>query len=130
MAAAKRAIVLLVIIGAGVAAYLYFNRAPTSLVLTGIVTTHDVVVSPQIGGKLDKLAVVEGDHVTRGQLIAVIAPEELRAESTYASRNVEGLSSQVREAQAALRLQERQTEEQIKQAESQEAASVAALNVA
>src|SRR5262245_54122102 len=105
--AAKRALVLLVLIGGGVAAYWYLNRPPTSIVLTGIVTTHDVVVSPQIGGRLDKLHVVEGDKVARGQLIGVIAPDELRAESTYAMRNVEGLSSQVQEAQAALRYQEK-----------------------
>src|SRR5262245_31040487 len=123
----KRPLILLVLVGAGVAAYFYFNRPPTSLVLTGIVTTHDVVVSPQIGGKLDKLAVVEGDKVTRGQLVALIAPDELRAESAFASRNVEGLSSQVQEAQAALRLQEKQTIEQINQAESMLAASEAQL---
>ena len=75
MALIRRVLVLLVLVGGGVAAFLYFNRAPTSLVLTGIVTTHDVVVSPQIGGKLEKLTVVEGDKVTRGQLIAVIAPD-------------------------------------------------------
>src|SRR5580765_9017133 len=103
----KRLLVLVVLIGAGVGAYLYFNRAPTALVLTGIVTTHDVVVSPQIGGKLAQLSVAEGDTVKRGQLIAVIAPDERRAESTAALRNVEGLSAQVQEAEAALRYQEK-----------------------
>ena len=125
--ALKRALILLVLIGGGVAAYWYLNRPPTALVLTGIVTTHDVVVSPQIGGKLEKLHVAEGDKVTRGQLIAVIAPDELRAESAYAMRNVEGMGSQVQEAEAALRLQEKQTIEQISQAESLLAASEAQL---
>jgi HlyD family secretion protein len=124
---AKRAIIILLLIGGGYGAYYYANRPPTSLVLTGIVTTHDVVVSPQIGGKLEKLMVAEGDTVTRGQLVAVIAPDELRAESTYAKSNVEGLGSQVREAQAALRFQERQTTEQIRQAESLVAGSEAQL---
>jgi len=125
----KRLVVLLVVIGVSVGAYLYFNRPPTSLVLTGIVTTHDVVVSPQIGGKLEKLNVAEGDSVKRGQLVAVIAPDELRAESTAAMRNVEGLSSQVQEAQAALRYQEKATTEQIRQAESNLAAAEAQLKV-
>ena len=48
----------------------------------------------------------------------MIAPEELQAESSYASQNVEGLTSQIREAEAALRYQERQTTQQIRQAES------------
>ena len=134
MAAVKRLIVLLFVVAAGTGAYTYFNRPPTSLVLTGIVTTHDVVVSPQIGGKIETLNVSEGDTVVRDQLLAVIAPAELRAESSYASANVQGLSSQVQEAEAALRYQQRQTTEQILQAEStlaaieaQQAAAVADL---
>jgi hypothetical protein len=34
---------------------LHHYRPPTSLVLTGIVTTNDVVVSPQIGGQISQL---------------------------------------------------------------------------
>src|SRR4051812_45485778 len=103
----KRPLIFGLVIAACVAGYYYANRPPTSIVLTGIVTTHDLVISPRIGGLLDKINVAEGDKVVSGQVIAVIAPEELRAESTYASRNVEGLSSQVDESRAALRLQEK-----------------------
>ena len=114
----KRLIVLLLVVAAGGAAYWYFSLPPTSLVLTGIVTTNDVVVGPQIGGRLDQLLVSEGDGVKRGQLLATIAPGELQAESSFASANVAGVTSQIREAEAALRYQERETEEQIRQAES------------
>ena len=134
MAIARRLVLLLLVIGASIGAYAYFNRPPTALVLTGIVTTQDLVVSPQIGGKLENLSVREGDTVTKGQLIALIVPDELRAESSYASANEQGVSSQVQEAEAALRYQEKQTEEQIRQAESnvavaeaQQAAAVADL---
>jgi multidrug resistance efflux pump len=131
---AKRLIVLLLALGGGTGAYFYFNRAPSALVLTGIVTTHDVVVSPQIGGRIESLSVQEGDAVVRDQVIAVIAPDELRAESSYASANVEGLSSQVQQAVAELHFEQKQTAEQIRQAESnvqaaeaQQAAAVADL---
>jgi HlyD family secretion protein len=107
---------LLLLLGGG--AYVYVTRDPTELVLTGIVTTHDVLVSPQIGGRIQKLMVIEGDAVKRDQLLGLIAPDELRAESSYALANAEGLSSQVQEAEAALRFEERQTAEQIRQAES------------
>jgi len=134
MAIARRLVLLLLVVGASIGAYAYFNRPPTALVLTGIVTTQDLVVSPQIGGKLENLSVREGDTVTKGQLIALIVPDELRAESSYASANEQGVSSQVQEAEAALRYQEKQTEEQIRQAESnvavaeaQQAAAVADL---
>src|SRR5690242_10930181 len=101
----KRLLVLLILAGGGGAAYWYLNRPPTSLVLTGIVTTNDVVVGPQIGGRLDQLLVAEGDGVKHGQLLGRIAPGELQAESSFASANVAGLTSQIREAEAALRYQ-------------------------
>jgi HlyD family secretion protein len=125
MAIARRLLILLLVVGAGIGAYAYFNQPPTALVLTGIVTTQDVVVSPQIGGKIENVTVREGDTVTKGQLLGLIVPDELRAESSYASANEQGLSSQVQEAEAALRYQEKQTEEQIRQAESNVAAAEA-----
>ena len=114
----RRLLVLAVVAGAAYVAYRYYSRPPTELVLTGIVTTNDVVVSPQIGGKLEQLLVTEGDAVTRGQKIGVIAPAELQADSMYAMHTAEGLASQIQEAEAALRYQERQTAEQIRHAES------------
>jgi multidrug resistance efflux pump len=94
------------------------GRPPTELVLTGIVTTNDVIVSPQIGGRISDLKVAEGNTVTKDQIVAVITPDELRADSAYYAHSAEGMTSQVRESEAALRLQERQTTDQIKQAEA------------
>jgi multidrug resistance efflux pump len=111
-------LVLVILIGAGSAAYVYMGRPPTELVLTGIVTTNDVIVSPQIGGRISDLKVAEGNTVTKDQLVAVITPDELRADSAYYAHSAEGMISQVRESEAALRLQERQTTDQIKQAEA------------
>ena len=125
MAIARRLLILVLVVGASIGAYAYFNRPPTALVLTGIVTTQDVVVSPQISGKIENVSVREGDTVTKGQLLALVTPDELRAESNYASATAQGLSSQVQEAEAALRYQEKQTEEQIHQAESNVAAAQA-----
>src|SRR5207344_1129618 len=115
----------LVILAAGAGAYWYFNRPVTSLTLTGVVTTNDVIVSPQIGGRLSELAVKEGDIVKRDQHIALIAPDELRAESAYAAHNLESVASQIQQAQAALRYQELQLTEQVRQAESTLAATEA-----
>src|SRR5437899_3169207 len=115
----KRLLLLVVLVAAaGAGAYAYMRMGPTPLVLTGIVTTNDVIVSAQIGGQIAQLLVKEGDTVKKDQLIAVIAPDELRADTTYFSQIQQGLSSQVRESEAALRFQERQTVDQIRQAES------------
>lgn len=105
-------------LAAGAGAYAYRRMGPAPLVLTGIVTTNDVIVSPQIAGQIGQLLVGEGDAVAKDQLVAVIVPDELKADTAYFARNVEGMTSQIRESEAALRLQERQTVDQIRQAES------------
>src|SRR3954468_16444192 len=111
-------IVLAILAAAGYGAYRYANRPPTSIVLTGIVTTNDVIISPQIAGQISQLLVKEGDVVKRDQLVALLRPDELKAETAYYAQNVEGLSSQVKESEAALRFQQRQMGDQIAQAES------------
>src|SRR3954471_18504849 len=116
----RKTIVLFVVLllAAGAGTYAYRRMGPTALVLTGIVTTNDVIVSPQIAGQIGQLLVAEGDAVKRDQLVAVIVPDELKADTAYFAQDVEGMSSQIRESEAALRLQERQTVDQIRQAES------------
>jgi HlyD family secretion protein len=115
----KRAVLFVgLLLAAGAGTYAYRRMAPPALVLTGIVTTNDVIVSPQIAGQIGQLLVAEGDAVRKDQLVAVIVPDELKADTAYFAQNVQGLSSQIRESEAALRLQERQAVDQIRQAES------------
>jgi HlyD family secretion protein len=128
-------VLVAVLLGAG--AYYVVASRPAVLVLTGIVTTNDVVVSPQIGGQIGRLLVSEGDTVKRDQLVAVITPDELAADRTYYTQNAQGVTSQVKESEAALRYQEQQTRDQIRQAEamlasteSQRAAAEADLEIA
>jgi len=110
-------VLLLVALGAAVAYYVVHARV-AALVLTGIVTTNDVIVSPQIAGQVAELLVKEGDTVKRDQLLAVIAPDELRADTSYYSHSAAGMTSQVKEAEAELRYQRQQTTDQIGQAEA------------
>src|SRR5437762_11983285 len=105
----KKALLPLLVLAIAGAVYYIYYRPPTELVLTGIVTTNDVVVSPQIAGQIRELKVVEGDAVKKDQLIAVIRPDELQADTAYYTHSAEGFGSQVRESEAALRFSERQT---------------------
>jgi multidrug resistance efflux pump len=123
-------LVLLIVGGFGYAVYAYVNRPPTSLTLTGIVTTNDVIVSPQIAGQIGRLIVKEGDEVKKDQLVAVMTPDELKADTAYFAQNVEGLSSQVQESEAALRYQQRQLADQIAQAVSTLASTEAQVKAA
>jgi HlyD family secretion protein len=121
----RRLPVVVLILAAAAAAYWYTHRQPDALVLTGIVTTQEVVVSPQIAGRIERLLVNEGDFVKKDQLIAVLAPDELREERAFYSATEEGVGSQVQESEAGVRLQEQQTRDQIAQAEANLAAAQA-----
>jgi HlyD family secretion protein len=119
----KRVALAIVLVGLGLggAGYYVVSSRPAALVLTGIVTGNDVVVSPQIAGQISRLLVTEGDTVSRDQVLAVITPDELAADRTYYAQSAEGLTSQVKESEAALRYQEQQTADQIRQAEAMQA---------
>lgn len=128
---AKRAVVVAAIVaGVGATWYYVAGLRASSLVLTGIVTTNDVVVSPLVAGRIDRLPVAEGETVVPGQLLALIAPDELRADTSYYAHSASGLSSQVVEAEAALRYQKSQTADQIRQAEAVLAAAEAQVDEA
>jgi multidrug resistance efflux pump len=120
---------LVVVVGAAVTYYV-FRARNTTLVLTGIVTTHEVVVSSQIAGQIGQLLVKEGDQVKAGAQIATIAPDELRADSAYYAQAAQGASSQVQQNEAALRMERQQTESQIKQAEASQQSAEAQLKSA
>jgi HlyD family secretion protein len=128
---AKRAVIIAAIVaGVGATLYYFANLRTSSLVLTGIVTTNDVIVSPLVAGRIDRLLVKDGDTVEPGQLLAVIAPDELRADTSYYAHSAKGISSQVVEAEAAVRYQKSQTADQIRQAEAVLAAAEAQVDEA
>jgi multidrug resistance efflux pump len=118
------AVGVVVVVSLGLS-YAFVWSRPQTLVLTGIVTTNDVIVSPQIAGQIGKLLVTEGDVVAKDQLLAVIVPDELKADRNYYLYSAEGMVAQVQQSQAALRYQEKQTADQIKQAEATLASTVA-----
>jgi len=118
------AVLVILAIAAGIWYYVSHRRI-TAITLTGLVTTDDVVVSPQVAGQIAQLLVKEGDTVKQGQVVALIAPDELRAEAQYYDYSAQGLSSQVAETAAAVRFQEQQTADQIRQAEATLASVVA-----
>jgi HlyD family secretion protein len=112
------AVTLAIIVALGGLIYGFARPRSTVFVLTGIVTTNDVVVAPQVAGRVDSLLVAEGDSVAPDQLLAVISPEELAADRPYFEHNAQGFASQVKESEATLRYQERETTNQIRQAEA------------
>ena len=79
----------------------YFFSTPSNkdLVLIGTVDSNQVIVSPQIQGRVQKLLVDEGKPVKTGDLIAVIDPAELQAQEAAADATIRSLRSKVSEMQ-------------------------------
>jgi multidrug resistance efflux pump len=109
----------------GAVVYYVVRGRGDPVVLTGVVTTNDVIVSSQVGGQIGTLLVAEGDAVTRGQLLAVMAPDELRADSAYYKDAAQGATSSVQQNEAALRYEQQQTDSQVRQAQAALAAAEA-----
>ena len=100
----KRKIAILIVILAAIGAGLYYAtaRRPHSLVLTGIVTTDEVIVSSEIQGRLQHLFVQEGDMVTNGELLAVIQPQERQADLAFYSSSEKQAVALLAQAKADL----------------------------
>jgi multidrug resistance efflux pump len=105
----KRVIpIVLAVLVLGTIAYFVFRGSPTELTLTGIVTTNDVVVSPQVAGQVTKLLVSEGDSVTRNQLLAVLSPAELQADQRFYAQSATASAAQAGAGAADLAVAEAQ----------------------
>jgi HlyD family secretion protein len=121
--AVRIGLILVLVLAAGV--YYTLRARQPVLALTGLVTTDDVMVSAQVAGRITELAVEPGQTVTVNQRIAVLAPEELRADSAYYGHVVDSSTAGIQQNQAALRLQRQQTDAEVHQAEASLAAAEA-----
>ncbi len=68
--------------------YLLTARPPSELMLIGTVDANEVLVSAKIPGRIQDLAVEEGQQVQLGQLIAVVESDDLEAAREAAEATV------------------------------------------
>jgi len=101
VSARNKFLIILTVIFAG-ALLFYFLSTPheSGLDLVGIVDANEVVVSPQIDGRMTRLLVDEGSRVVKGDLIAVLDSSELEAQARAAAATIDSLRSQVAATQA------------------------------
>jgi multidrug resistance efflux pump len=96
----KFLIVLAVILTVSTIYYLVSTPRSSDLVLIGTVDSNQIIVSPQMQGRIAKLLVDEGTQVKQGDLIAILDPSELEAEARAAAAMIDSLRSQVSATQA------------------------------
>ncbi len=108
----KFLIILGVIFTISLTYYLLSTPSNKDLILIGTVDSNQVIVSPQIEGRLAKLLVDEGTQVKQGDLIAVLDPSELEAEERAAAATIDSMRSKVAETQSTLQATQGSTIEQ------------------
>jgi len=104
-----------------IALCIYFFSTPRSgdLQLIGTVDANEVIVSSRIQGRIESLAVQEGDKVTAGQLIAVIQAQDLAAARNAAEAAANSNRFKLAESLASARQTEGNTTSQLASAEAQ-----------
>src|SRR5580698_8693155 len=98
MTGRKFATFLLVIFVIAAVAYYFTTPHGTDIPLIGVVDGNEVIVSPQISGRIVNLTVDEGSTVKKGDLIAELDSKELEANLAATKANVTSLEEQVNEA--------------------------------
>jgi len=103
MSVRNKFLILLSVITAIALGY-YFISTPRNkdLILIGTVDSNQVIVSPQVNGRLMKLLVDEGTPVKQGDLIAVLDPSELEAQARAAAATIDSMKYKVAETQSTL----------------------------
>jgi HlyD family secretion protein len=98
VSARNKFLILLSIICVIALAYYYFSTPSNrDLVLIGTVDSNQVIVSPQVEGRISKLLVDEGTAVKQGDLIALLDPSELEAQARAAAATINSFQHKVSE---------------------------------
>ena len=103
-----------------IALVVYFTTTPrgNEIRLIGTVNGNQVVVSPQITGRMTHLFVDEGSEVKKGELIAQLDPTELEAQLASQTANIQTFEANLLASQRTLSLTDSQTAAQLDQAEA------------
>jgi multidrug resistance efflux pump len=114
------------------AGIIYFFTTPrgNEIQLTGIVTGNEVIVSPQIAGRLQTLLVDEGSPVKAGQLIAELDPRDQQAALKAAEDNIHTLQARLTQSTETRSLDDSQTSASLRQAQAALTATNAQLEQA
>jgi HlyD family secretion protein len=115
-----------------IVAIAYFLTVPrgNNIPLTGVIDGNEVIVSPQVTGRIVNLTVDEGSVVKKGDLIAELDPKELEASLAAAKANVSSLEAQVTEANHNYSWTNNQTDASVSEAEARVTSAKAQLEPA
>src|SRR6266567_3259066 len=93
-------VLVLAVLGGGI--FSTTTRRTHQILLTGIVTTDQTIVSSEIQGRLQQLLVKEADTVKSNQLVGLIQPQEWKADMSFYANTEQQSLAQVAQAEADL----------------------------
>ncbi len=100
------------------AVYFAFTPHGSDVPLIGVVDGNEVIISPQIAGRMVRLNVDEGSQVKKGDLIAELDPSELQAALAQDDANIGSLQAKVNQSGQTLGWMDEQTSAALSQAEA------------
>jgi HlyD family secretion protein len=118
MTGKKFFIFLGVVVLISAAVYLAYTPHGNNIPLIGVVDGNEVIISPQIAGRMIKLTVDEGSEVKKGQLIAELDPAELQAALAQDEANIGSLEAKVNQSAQTLGWTDQQTDAALSQAKA------------
>jgi len=122
---------LIVLVAGGVILFYYFLQNQRGqgidIAVSGNIEVTTVDVSFKIAGKIERLAVEEGDEVKEGQLIASLEHRDLSSQKAKAEAAWEAAKTRIPTLQKNIELQDQATLQEISQAEAAVEASLARL---
>jgi HlyD family secretion protein len=114
-------LLILLIVGGALIYYFFLRHSEgegSDIPVSGNIEVTTVDVSFKIPGKIEKLAVEEGDKVKEGQLVASLEHRDLMAQKNKAEATLEAAQSRVPTLQKNIELQDQSTLEEVSQAQS------------
>ncbi len=115
-------LILILIAAGGAILYFFFLRHPegegTDVAVSGNIEATTVDVSFKIPGKIERLAVEEGDRAKEGQLIASLEHLDLTAQKVRAEATLESTQSRIPSLQKNIELQDLSTLQEVSQAQA------------
>jgi HlyD family secretion protein len=115
-----------------IALAVYVTSTPrgNDMPLIGVVDGNEVIVSPQITGRIVKLTVDEGSEVKQGQIIAELDRTELETQVASAEANIRSLEAKIEQDENLYHWTNDQTDAAVSQADSTMTSAQAQLEAA
>lgn len=107
--------------------YLYTMPRHRGVVLVGVIDAHEVIVSPQVPGRIVRLTVDEGSQVAVGDLLAQLDSAELAAQVERTAATIKSLEARSAEIEAQLSWTDATTAASLNKADATLAATRAQL---